>query len=171
MDKIFRIGHRTPSNGVITIATKIVDNNIYYGVSYCSPREKTYSKSYGVSIASQRLEQNLNNNISLELKELKHSRVVIDVLVDILVQQSFPAWAESLLIENALYPVGLLRYSNKKENKPVNIKSIVVDSEHSKEQLLIALDYIHGLFELDTNFIAVNELAHVHLNPDLIVVE
>lgn len=52
----------------------------------------------------------------------------------------------------------------------MDILSIEVDSEYSKQQLLAASKYIHDLWELDTDYQAVNVLAHLYTSPDLIKV-
>jgi hypothetical protein len=51
------------------------------------------------------------------------------------------------------------------------IKSIVVNCEFAKEQLLNASAYIHNLREIDTDYFMVNTLAHLYENPTLITVE
>ena len=53
----------------------------------------------------------------------------------------------------------------------VTIKKIVVATEKDKEQLLLAIKYLHNNFTIDTDFMAVNTLTHMYLNPDKIVVE
>jgi hypothetical protein len=53
----------------------------------------------------------------------------------------------------------------------VIIKKIVVATEREKEQLLLACRYIHNLHSIDTDFIAVNSLAHLYLDPNLIEVK
>lgn len=47
---------------------------------------------------------------------------------------------------------------------------IIVDSEQSKEQLLRAIEYIHYLGCIDSDYIAVNCLMHHYLYPDSIEV-
>lgn len=170
MFKIFRMGHRSPNNGVITIASCIRDNKIFYGVSFCSPKEKTYNKQFGITLANVRLSNNMDNDVHLELTEMKHSIVLLDILSDLINYQSYPYWAESILIENIIYPIGLERYRKSRQNDFV-IKSIVVDSIKSKEQLLLASAYLHNLRDLDTDFIAINELAHLYQSPGLIIVD
>lgn len=48
---------------------------------------------------------------------------------------------------------------------------IIARSEEDKDQLLKAFQYIHDMRELDTDYMAVNYLAHVYTNPDIISVE
>ena len=50
------------------------------------------------------------------------------------------------------------------------ITQIEVPSEDDKQQLLLACDYIHDLFVLDTSYMAVNYLAHLSEMPHRIVV-
>lgn len=63
---------------------------------------------------------------------------------------------------------GLERYPED-ENAPVNqvaITKIVVPTERDKEQLLLALRYIHDLRDIDTDYYAVNTIAHQHMVPE-----
>lgn len=171
MDKIFRIGHRTPNKGVITIASKIVDDKIYYGASYCAPHEKKYSKQEGIDLANTRMNENIQNEISIKLRELKHSSVIIDILSVILHEGKYPKWAEEMLYENMIYPVGLSRYSNNKIEEKMKLPSIIVSSEWEKEQLLLASKYLFNLKNIDLDFIAVNVLASLYHSPDNIEVK
>lgn len=52
----------------------------------------------------------------------------------------------------------------------INIKSIIVGSEQDKEQLLLALKYLHDLRNIDTNLVAVNELVRMYRAPEYITV-
>lgn len=53
----------------------------------------------------------------------------------------------------------------------VSISKIVVPTEHDREQLLLALKYIHDLRDIDTDFKAVNSLVHMYHVPDRIEVQ
>ena len=44
---------------------------------------------------------------------------------------------------------------------------IVVPSEDDKKQLLAAFEYFHDNKLIDTDFIAVNQLAHCYVTPEL----
>jgi hypothetical protein len=77
----------------------------------------------------------------------------------------------------AAEPVGpfLVRYDNSKgygENDQdwVKITEIVVPREFDRQQLLLAFEHIHDIPILDTDIIAVNALAHLYQNPEIIVV-
>lgn len=48
---------------------------------------------------------------------------------------------------------------------------IVVDSEVAKQQILLALRYIHDLREIDLDYVAVNYLAHLYETPEAIEVD
>ena len=48
---------------------------------------------------------------------------------------------------------------------------IIARSEEDKAQLIRAFQYIHDMRELDTDYIAVNYLAHIYTNPEIIVVD
>ena len=48
---------------------------------------------------------------------------------------------------------------------------IITDSEDSKEQLLKALEYIHNLNCVNSDYIAVNSLMHYYLFPGSIEVK
>ena len=52
----------------------------------------------------------------------------------------------------------------------LRIEKIVVPSEKDKQQLLLALEYLHNNFTIDTNFMAVNRLVHLYENPEIIEV-
>lgn len=65
---------------------------------------------------------------------------------------------------------GLARHEDDKPAEYVTITEIVVPSERDKAQLIKAFKYIHNLNEIDTDFIAVNLLAHLYQHPDLIKV-
>ena len=56
------------------------------------------------------------------------------------------------------------------EQKYVNIQYILVSSEYDKEQLLKAFEYIHDCRGIDTDYMAVNTIAHLYLQPDNIIV-
>jgi hypothetical protein len=48
---------------------------------------------------------------------------------------------------------------------------IVVDSEQSKEQVLKAIEYIHYLECIDSDFMAVNAFMHLYLFPGSVEVD
>jgi hypothetical protein len=52
-----------------------------------------------------------------------------------------------------------------------SIIEIVVDSQFTKDQLLIASKYIHDLTEINCDFHMVNVLAHLYTRPELITIE
>lgn len=67
---------------------------------------------------------------------------------------------------------GMERYDDSKEDqKWVSITEIVVPTEYDKEQLLLAIEYIHYLRNINLDYLAVNTLAHLYLNPELITVK
>lgn len=67
---------------------------------------------------------------------------------------------------------GMERYDDSKvEQKWVKITEIVVPTEYDKEQLLLAIEYIHYLRNIDTDYMGVNYLSHLYLTPDLITVK
>jgi hypothetical protein len=171
MYQTFRMGIRNPKNGVVTIASFVEDNKIFYGVSYCSPAEKRYDRKFGAQLAKERMEVNMDQDIFVPLIELQHSAIVRQIVEDMLEKDEYPRWAENLIYENLYYPSGLKRYSKKNDGSNFHISQITVNSEESKEQLVKALEYIHDLCDIDTNFIAVNELIHLYCYPSNIVVE
>jgi hypothetical protein len=57
------------------------------------------------------------------------------------------------------------------EQKFLGEIKIVVESDQAKEQLLLALEYIHDLREIDTDFMAVNALVHLYQQPNCIEVK
>lgn len=66
---------------------------------------------------------------------------------------------------------GMERYVEDAETqKWVRIDEIRVPNEYDKEQLLKAINYFHDLRNIDTDFLAVNTLAHVYCRPELITV-
>lgn len=52
----------------------------------------------------------------------------------------------------------------------VTITKIIVPTQQDKEQLLEAFKYIHDLECIDTDYMAVNSIAHIYEHPDLIEV-
>lgn len=70
-------------------------------------------------------------------------------------------------------PSGLERYDESAgaNQNWVRITEIVVPDQYAKDQLLKAFEYIHNIRELDTGFLAVNELAHIYTCPDIIKVQ
>lgn len=65
------------------------------------------------------------------------------------------------------------RYPDNEDEQPkyVAIKSIVVPSQRDKNEILLALKYLHDNRTIDTDYYAVNTLVHMYLRPDLIIVE
>jgi hypothetical protein len=184
MIKICRIGHRTPNNGVITIASEVIADKIYYGASFCSPKEKQYNKKLGTQLALDDLEfTKIDERYIILQTEFTNANILKAILVNIYYSSDsysywndarhIPAWIDKLLLEQLSYPLGLNRYP-KGDAGPkdwINIKEIVVESEYAKEQLLKAIKYLHNLRELDTDFVAVNSLVHMYEHPDKIVVK
>jgi hypothetical protein len=184
--KITRIGLHHPQTGVITIASELINDKLFIGVSYCSPAEyerdpnfnycQGYNKKQGTDLAIHRLaDAKIFDKFILFNEEMRHHLIIQVIILSILDEEKYPRWAESLLVEHLRYPHGLKRYSKdynfENGNNPVEIKKIVVNSEHAKDQLIQAFKYLHYLREIDTNFLAVNVLVHQYLDPNSIVVE
>lgn len=69
---------------------------------------------------------------------------------------------------------GMYMYPNNTDAIPDNYWTkikIVVNSEESKEQILNAIEYIHNLECIDSNFMPVNSFMHLYLYPDAIEVK
>jgi hypothetical protein len=64
---------------------------------------------------------------------------------------------------------GLITYSEEGDNPWTVINEIQVPTQHDKDQLLIALKYLHDCY-IDTDFLAVNTLVHMYQCPDKIKV-
>lgn len=64
------------------------------------------------------------------------------------------------------------RYDESKgdDQKWVNITEIVVPTQYDKEQLLLAIRYLHDSREIDTDYLGVNTLVHQYEDPDVIKV-
>jgi len=172
MVKIFRIGHRHFHNGVITIASEvdIKHNKIWYGASFCSPKEKTYFKEMGNDWALTNMKEKVENNNYIFMEDkFTHASILRAILEEMYDDIHTPRWALTLIAEQLKYPVGLHRYGSKKA-KSQELLSIEVDSEYSKQQLILAFEYLHTLSDIDSDFIAVNQLIHTYLNPELIKV-
>ena len=73
------------------------------------------------------------------------------------------------------FNASLYRMTAEQFNDPnykwMEIKSVVVNSEQAKEQLLKASEYIHNLRKLDTDIHMVNIVAHLYCRPELIIIE
>lgn len=54
--------------------------------------------------------------------------------------------------------------------KWVTVSQIIVPTEYDKEQLLLAIEYLHDNPLIDTDILAVNTLVHLYQNPELIKV-
>jgi hypothetical protein len=75
---------------------------------------------------------------------------------------------ESFEDSSSLDQYGLISvYDNTISQGPT---SIVVSTEFDKQQVLAFSRYLHDLREIDTSLAMVNFFAHVHLNPDLVLV-
>ena len=178
--KIFRIGHRLPrKQGVITIASTVFPDTgeIFYGASFCHPKEKVYDKRAGIAQALERLDTDVEMGLSLKLEnEITHSKVLNEILMDMVYDDTLPKWTESLILEQLAYPSGLKRFPIKGdslddvENK-FGISKIVVNSEYAKEQLMLALDYMESSEILDDNFVSIRMLLEMSYIEDLIEVK
>ena len=173
MYKIFRVGHRNfKKNGVITIASKIdvESKQIWYGTSFCSPKEKKYYKTMGNEWAVINLEEKIARGESVILNKPKHSDIIRTILYQLLRDPNLPKWAPALISKQLDYPIGLHRYENVKLQQ-IDIQEIVVNSQYAKDQLLLAFEYMSFVRELDHGYYAVDELTNLHCNPDLITVK
>lgn len=68
---------------------------------------------------------------------------------------------------------GLYKYPeviNSRSAKYFPMVKIIVDSEQSKEQILNAIEYIHNLECVNSDYMAVNSLMHLYLYPDAVEV-
>ena len=63
----------------------------------------------------------------------------------------------------------MVRFTEDGDNQFVRIDEIKVPTQYDKEQILMALQYLHDCY-IDTDFLAVNTLVHMYHNPDKIVV-
>lgn len=73
------------------------------------------------------------------------------------------------LEEQEVEESGLLTYEQVPNG--ININSISVETEQDKEQLLLAIKYLHDRRDIDTNLAAVNALVHLYHAPELIEVK
>lgn len=92
--------------------------------------------------------------------------VVIDITEDF--EESFECYGYEEVTKN------LKKFDDAKptnEQDFVSITKIVVPTEYDKEQLLLAFKYIHNLKTIDTDYMAVNTIAHMYQNEILIQVE
>ena len=89
--------HRHDHNGIITIANKVVNNEIIYGVSYCSPKD-TFSKDIGRNIAEKRM---VEAETRIPLREKKHKLIKMQILSDLYSWGCCPSWAV-LIIESEM---------------------------------------------------------------------
>lgn len=182
--KIFRIGHRLPRKlGVITIASKVFPDTkeVYYGTSYCHPKEKSYDKQWGITQALHNLSISLAEDESLKLNnDITHTKVLNIILNDMFFDEDRPKWATGIISEQLRYPSGLKRFPSELKKFPDNadgliekfgISSIVVNSEFAKKQLIMALKYIDNSCVLDDEFVSIGLLLDMAYEPDLIVVQ
>ena len=164
MIKFYRIGHHNANRGVITIASDIDvdDNKIWYGTAYCSPKEPIYYKKLGNELALDELLDNKGSDMHmLFYQEFTHTNILKAILQELYYHNGFtPSWASNLIAHELTYPTGLKRYE-KDLIVEDSIIEVVVNSQFAKNQLLLALNYINGIRELNTSFIAVNELIRL----------
>jgi hypothetical protein len=167
--KITRFGHHTPNTGVITVATEVIGDKLFIGTCFWKPNGEQYSKRYCNAYALHELSQEkLTNsyfNFDDELTYPNTLRAVLDILYDTI---PLAKWAEKLISAAYRQPIGLKRYPAVGLSN--GIESITVETEEDKEQLLLALRYLHDLRELDTDYVAFDDLVHMYLSPDLIKV-
>jgi hypothetical protein len=83
--------HRHDHNGIITIANAVIDDEIQYGVSYCSPKD-AFSKEEGRKIATKRMYENM-----IPLREKNHHQIKMQILSDIYAVRKYPSWAGNLI--------------------------------------------------------------------------
>jgi len=178
--KICKIGHRTPKNGVITIASEVLpeENKIWYGASFCSPKEPKYIKSLGNELAIEALEHIKIQDyyITLDL-EFTHSNIITSILQDMFFGYDRPSWSDNLILEQLKCPSGLIRkpegyYNGYCELEDLfEIKELVVENEKSKEQILLALKYLKDNSEINLNFIALDSIFDLIYTPEKILIE
>lgn len=92
---IGKTDNATDHNGMITLATYKDDDQIKYGVSFCSPKDR-FNKKRGRLIAFNRLKQCTE---TLKLEELNHKSIVAEILNDILDDRNYPNTVENLLFD------------------------------------------------------------------------
>ena len=73
------------------------------------------------------------------------------------------------VVEEEVEETGLLTYDQLPQG--IDITSIEVSSEQDREQVLLAIKYLHDRRDIDTNLAAVNSLVHMYHVPDRIVVK
>lgn len=177
MMKITRFGqHNARKSGVITIASEVVGSRLFYGVSYCSPKEKKYDKQLGINFAIHELAKYKTQNVFVLFEgEIKHKDIILAILYNMLEDENYPSWAEELIVMGIRYPHGLVRFPRKlkdaKKQQYVEINEIQVSSEYDKEQLIMALNYILTNTNVDTDFMAVDALLAMVYYPSKIKVK
>ncbi|HET8688538.1 MAG TPA: hypothetical protein VFM18_18145 [Methanosarcina sp.] len=83
-------------------------------------------------------------------------------------KQRFQSRERSIEARAAMWAKGLERFNEENPNF-VGIEKIIVPTERDKEQVILALRYLHDCF-IDTDYPAVNTLVHFYLNPENIEV-
>jgi hypothetical protein len=58
---------------------------------------------------------------------------------------------------------------DQREQKFIGPVTITVETEAEREQILLALRYLHDQ-DIDTDYMAVNCLVHIYMNPESVVV-
>ena len=56
------------------------------------------------------------------------------------------------------------------EQKFLGKVTITVETEAAREQVLLALQYLHNRWDIDTDYMAVNRLVHIYTHPECVVV-
>jgi len=88
----------TNINGKITIASRLTDQGVKYGVAYCSPKDR-FKKSLGRTIAENRLNDS-DHVINLTQEEINHKQIMISILCDINDHHDFPEWAYEMILDH-----------------------------------------------------------------------
>lgn len=64
------------------------------------------------------------------------------------------------------------RYEDYKDNVPKMFKfKIIVPDKETKDEMVKTMKYLHNLFDLDTDYILVNQFVHGYLEQGIIQID
>lgn len=173
--KIVRFGQHDHKNGVITIASKVMNNQVYLGVSFCSPKEKQYDKKFFNTLSQERLGDAIANNQGQPYYGNVSYGDVLMKTISMIERQWHPNWAKPLLREAFVKPYGLKKYSSKTRSPIYKINKIKVESKEAKEQLILAIQHIElsltGQTGSSTQYAAIHALISVLDNTTVIKIK
>jgi hypothetical protein len=92
------IGNRSRHDhkGIVVIANQIIGNQVFFGVSYCSPKDR-FDKNYGRNLAFHRMNSPFYPTKILIPRVLSRKNIKISILARMVSDDAMPSWAMPLV--------------------------------------------------------------------------